>query len=536
MAERPSKMSAISSSSDDPVIRILLMGRKGSGKSSSGNTILRERKFKVHVQQNKHEAENEFVEDFEGKTHIGGKQVYVIVCPDLLDPDLNEEQLEELKEQLVSRCAAGLSAVLLVVPVVRNVENEEEILYYIKGLFGPEIQKYIMILFTHKDELDDLDETTEAHLQSNDHADLQQLVTVCGGKFHCFNNKSKSDDQVQELLQKIEERMEENRGKFCMDRMRRRASKEAPDVIFSGESPAKSSELTNVIPERKDQIRLVVLGKTGSGKSATGNTIIGRNVFESSASSISLTKQCISKTIERMGKEITVIDTPGLFDNKLSEEEVQTELLKCVTYSSPGPHAFIIVIRVGRFTEEEKNTVEHLKEVFGERIEKYTMIIFTHKDQLDKDKKTIEDYLQDADPDLQSLVHSCGRRFFCLNNSFPSFPQFKNLISKIEMMVAENKGYFRNETFEGTEKCIQEIQKMKFHEKMEHLGLAAESQCEETHLFKTHEYITVLVRRLKVTGDEMNTTKELERQGVTNIEAVLHVLRATGKQDMCGVQ
>ncbi len=237
-----------------------------------------------------------------------------------------------------------------------------------------------------------------------------------------------------------------------------------------------------------------------------------------------------------MGKEITVIDTPGLFDNKLSEEEVQTALLKCITYSSPGPHAFIIIIRVGRFTDEEKNTVRHLKEVFGELIEKYTMIVFTHKDQLDQEKKTIEDYLQNADPDLQFLVHSCGNRFFCLNNNSASFPQFKELISNIEVMVAENRGYFRNETFEGTEKCIQEIQKMKLHEIMEHVGLAAESRCEENRLIKTHESITVLVRWLRVIGDEMNAIKELKRKGIDNIEAVIHVLRATEKQDMCGVQ
>jgi len=135
------------------------MGRNSSGKSSSGNTILGKVTFKVQKRKKKHESEV-----CEAKSQIGEKQVAVIDCPDLLDPDLS-------KEKLVSLCSAGLSAVLLTVPLEEPVGNEEEILDFIKCLFVPDVQKYIMILFTHGDELEDLDETIDGHLKRQDHAD-----------------------------------------------------------------------------------------------------------------------------------------------------------------------------------------------------------------------------------------------------------------------------------------------------------------------------------------------------------------------------
>ncbi|KAL0199282.1 hypothetical protein M9458_007822, partial [Cirrhinus mrigala] len=165
-----------------------------SGKSSSGNTILGEYVFKEHE-----------AEVCEGQTQIGGN---------LLDPDLN-------KEQLISRCSAGLSSVLLTVPLEEPLQNEIQIIDYIQCLFGPEVQKYIMILFTHKDELDEIN---DEHLKHKDHEDLQRLVTECGGKIHYFNNKKKMKGQVQELLQKIETMMMENGGMFIMEQMRRRHS------------------------------------------------------------------------------------------------------------------------------------------------------------------------------------------------------------------------------------------------------------------------------------------------------------------------
>lgn len=175
-----------------------------------------------------------------------------------------------------------------------------------------------------------------------------------------------------------------------------------------------------------------------SGKSSSGNFILGENVFDTSRR----TAQSEARQQEVYGRRVTVVDTPGWWWHYPRAETPkldQTEIHNSVHLCPPGPHVFLLVIHADlHLSQFDKLSLKQHLDLFGTDILSNTIVLFTAVDT--RSEKQLQSKTETSST-LQWILQQCGNRKHVLNISDREDKnQIRLLIEKIEAVIGQNRG------------------------------------------------------------------------------------------------
>ncbi|XP_041668262.1 GTPase IMAP family member 9-like [Cheilinus undulatus] len=414
--------------------------------------------------------------------------------------DMNEADISLALDACFKSCTDGICTFLLLIQGGHYTEKERRMLEILQANFGEEAFKYLVVLSLEdakvtntmddgllelinmcggrfcqitssaaRDKLRSLllmvdrmltesgitgytdNMLTEAKKRSTEDLAtkvLKQKMKEAEEKEQAFNT------MVQQQEERRAKEMEELKAKHTEERKKEAAERKIYEKRTASLEEAMMShramlqlKMNASDDDDTEKISVVFLGISGSGKSSALNLILERagnqySISDSIHETTQPTFSCERKQVFAAGRKLILVDTPELWDEDGVED---LELVKdCLSLSLPGPHIFLLVLQVGRFTQGECEMLLHLQRIFGREFAEYTVVLFVSFDGSQHKLQRIDDYVANAHETLQDLVRKCGSRYYELSatksQNALSFPQVKDLLSGINKLVASHGG------------------------------------------------------------------------------------------------
>ncbi|XP_059160669.1 uncharacterized protein LOC131944166 [Physella acuta] len=447
---------------------LIVIGKTGSGKSAVGNSIIGEDVFRSSYNTTSITKYPDYaVTEFEGRI------IQVVDCPGVLDTDIDKSSGNTLVKQALKNAILanpqGYHAFLFVFKFGNRYTEEEQVaIATLKDLLGKDcIKKYGIVVLTNGDTFDYnviKKGKTKAEYIQEQQGPFKQLLDECGNRMVVFDNITSDENKRRDQYPKCDSK--------------KNLSKKDLDIIL--------------------------IGKTGNGKSSSGNSILNTESFEPSYGVTSKTKTPNFDWCSIDDRIIHVVDSPGVIDTGCSTQEgedlVKKALQSALLANPQGYHAFIVVIKFAlRYTNEEQKAVEILKNILGnDFLQNFGIILMTNGDTFEYECRknpnlNLELYCKEQKGAFQELLQECNSRIVIFNNltdnDIIKINQVRELIKIIDELKTSGMRY-TNEDFKRAEHIHDYIQNL------------PDSPCIRKDILK--EYSLILQKVKKKESDKEN--------------------------------
>jgi len=263
---------------------------------------------------------------------------------------------------------------------------------------------------------------------------------------------------------------------------------------------------------------ILLIGRTGSGKSTLGNVLSNTSKFGENGSSTSGTKNIESVEFEHGGISYCVIDTMGIGDTSMEDSEVLLAIVKGCKMFKSGLNQ-VLFVEGNKFTQEEVEAYEKVKKIFFDDIAQYTTIVrtnfpgFKNPDKCEVDRKELLG--GNVKKVITNMITSCDNRIIYVDN--PSIDP-NDFDDKKEIAWSENKRkYSREIVLKYLEGC-QNVYKPKVLEEIDKVineNLIRESENLQEELRKIRKGLRELnkkERKMKREGTKERLFEQLDKQ------------------------
>ncbi|XP_029141141.1 uncharacterized protein LOC107293061 [Protobothrops mucrosquamatus] len=148
-------------------------------------------------------------------TQLNGRKVVVVDTPGFFNTSHPQKDIAAEVRNCVKFCSPGPHVILHVIRPGCFSQEEQGAAQLIKEIFGLKAKNYIILLFTHKE---DLEGTSLKNFIAVCNKNLKEYAAECGNRFLAFNNWAKGAEreaQVTELMTMIDRLVETNGDAPC---------------------------------------------------------------------------------------------------------------------------------------------------------------------------------------------------------------------------------------------------------------------------------------------------------------------------------